>query len=257
MELTELAGIGPVRAETLRAMGIFSLRDLLFTLPERYEDHATVYPCNTRKEGSVLVAGRLSGKPRLSYHHGLKIVNAGIEDETGRLAVCWYNTPWIIDALQEGKVLRLYGRISIKNNRRVMQNPRFSTEEGLVPVYRALKGFPAKSFRKLIRSALEKVDDCCPETLPTSFRLRNRLCELNYAIRQAHFPSDLNALQIAFGWEDHSEQRLRTIVREEVRAAMQDWAPQAQPRAVEEVSAAPVDDDSDFDSLAAAVDFTF
>ena len=67
----------------------------------------------------------------------------------------------------------------------------------------------------------------------------------------------LNALQVAFGWEDHSEQRLRAIVREEVRAAMQDWAPQAQPRAVEEVSAAPVDDDSDFDSLAAAIDFTF
>lgn len=67
----------------------------------------------------------------------------------------------------------------------------------------------------------------------------------------------LNALQVAFGWEDHSEQRLRAIVREEVRAAMQDWAHQAQPRVVEEVSAAPVDDDSDFDSLAAAVDFTF
>ena len=67
----------------------------------------------------------------------------------------------------------------------------------------------------------------------------------------------LNALQVAFGWEDHSEQRLRAIVREEVRAAMQDWAPQAQPRVVEEVSAVPVDDDSDFDSLAAAVDFTF
>ena len=29
----------------------------------------------------------------------------------------------------------------------------------------------------------------------------------------------LNALQVAFGWEDHSEQRLRAIVREEVRAA--------------------------------------
>ena len=67
----------------------------------------------------------------------------------------------------------------------------------------------------------------------------------------------LNALQVAFGWEDHSEQRLRAIVREEVRAAMQDWAPQSQPRVVEEVSAVPVDDDSDFDSLAAAVDFTF
>ena len=67
----------------------------------------------------------------------------------------------------------------------------------------------------------------------------------------------LNALQVAFGWENHSEQRLRAIVREEVRAAMQDWAPQAQPRVIEELDATPVDDDSDFDSLAAAVDFSF
>ena len=48
MELTELSGIGPVRAETLRAMGIFSLRDLLYTLPVRYEDHSTVSPCSTK-----------------------------------------------------------------------------------------------------------------------------------------------------------------------------------------------------------------
>ena len=55
-----------------------------------------------------------------------------------------------------------------------------------------------------------------------------------------------NALQAAFGWEDHSEQRLRAIVRGEVRAAMQDWVPQAEPSVVDEVSAAPVDDDEDF-----------
>ena len=70
-------------------------------------------------------------------------------------------------------------------------------DEGFVPVYRTIKGFPAKSFRKLIKTALESVDDCCPESLPTGFRIRNHLCELNFAIRQAHFPDDLNALQIA------------------------------------------------------------
>ena len=198
MELTELAGIGPVRAETLRAMGIFSLRDLLFTLPVRYEDRSTVYPCSTKKEGPVLVIGKLTQKPKLSFYHGMKIVTASIADETGRLPVRWYNMPWIAGELEEGQTLRLYGRLYIRNNRRVLQNPKFSSEEeGLVPVYHAMKGFPAKSFRKLIRSALEKVDDCCPETLPTSFRLRNRLCELNYAIRQAHFPDGPDALQIA------------------------------------------------------------
>ena len=198
MELTELAGIGPVRAETLRAMGIFSLRDLLYTLPVRYEDHSAVSPCGTKQEGPVLVAGTLVQDPKLSFYHGLKKVTAAVEDSTGRMPVCWYNMPWIAGELKAGQEVRLYGRLSVKNGRRVLQNPKFALpDEGLVPVYRAMKGFPAKSFRKLIQSALENVDDCCPETLPTSFRVRNHLCELNYAIRQAHFPDSLTALQIA------------------------------------------------------------
>ena len=198
MELTELAGIGPVRAETLRAMGIFSLRDLLYTLPVRYEDHATVSPCSIKTEGPVLVSGRVVQEPKLSFFHGLKRVTATIEDETGKLPVCWYNMPWIAKEIKAGQRLRLYGRISLRNNRRTLQNPKFTQpEEGLVPVYHSVKGFPAKSFRNLIKNALSNVDDCCPETLPTGFRLRNHLCELNYAIRQAHFPDNAVALQIA------------------------------------------------------------
>ena len=59
MELTEMAGIGPARTEALRAMGIISLRDLLYMLPERYEDYNTIYPCNTKKEGNILISGKI------------------------------------------------------------------------------------------------------------------------------------------------------------------------------------------------------
>ena len=198
MELNELAGVGPVRAETLRAMGIFSLRDLLYTLPVRYEDHSTVFPCSTQIPGAILVEGFIVQDPRLSIHHGLKKVTATIEDGTGKMPVCWYNMPWIAKDIRAGQKLRLYGQLYLKNNRRTLQNPRFTgPDEGLVPVYRAMKGFPAKSFRNLIRCALEKIDECCPETLPGPFRIRNHLCELNYAIRQAHFPDNADALKLA------------------------------------------------------------
>ena len=198
MELTELSGIGPVRAETLRAMGIFSLRDLLYTLPVRYEDHDTVSPCSTKNEGFILVNGRLVQDPKLSVFHGLKKVTATVEDETGKMPVCWYNMPWLANQFKKDQTIRLYGRLSVRNNRRVLQNPKIvQPGEGFVPVYRAIKGFPAKSFRKLIQTALNNVDDCCPESLPTGFRIKHHLCELNYAIRQAHFPESMNALQIA------------------------------------------------------------
>ncbi len=198
MELTELEGIGPVRAETLRAMGIFSLRDLLFTLPVRYDDYTTVFPCSTRQEGNILVSGTVVTPPRLSFFHNLKRVTTTLQDSSGKMPVCWYNEPWMMQQIHEGDQIRLFGRLNVKNNRRTLQNPRIVGEdERLCPVYRAIKGLPGKSFRKLIRQALENLDDCCPETLPADFRLRYRLCELNYAIRQAHFPEDQEALKTA------------------------------------------------------------
>ena len=66
----------------------------------------------------------------------------------------------------------------------------------------------------------------------------------------------LNALQVSFGWEDHSEHQLRSIVHEEIYAALKDWTPQAQPRVFEEINGDPVNDETDFNSLAAATSFT-
>ena len=197
MQLSDLEGIGPVRLESLRAVGLVSLRDLLFTLPLRYEDHHTVFPCAVKTPGIILVSGTFSESPKSSYFHGLSRVTGAISDESGKLSVCWFNEPWMAKQILPGKNVRLYGRLNIKNGRRILQNPKVVTEEGWIPVYRAMKGFPAKSFRKMIEQALLHLDDCCPETLPREFRIRHHLCELNFALREAHFPSSMVNLGIA------------------------------------------------------------
>ncbi len=197
MNLSDLEGIGPVRLESLRAMGITSLRDLLYTLPVRYEDHCTVFPCSVRQPGNILVSGEFTDPLKSTYYHGLSRIQGTISDGTGKLPVCWYNEPWISRQISQGETVRLYGRLNIKDGRRILQNPHIVTDTGWIPVYRAVKGFPSKSFRNLIRQALDHLDDCCQETLPASFRLSNRLCELNFAIREAHFPTNQENLEIA------------------------------------------------------------
>ena len=198
MELTELQGIGPAREKTLRAMGINSLRDLLFTLPIRYEDYSVTAPCNTREAGMVLVSGIIEREPKLSAFHGLKKVTTSISDGSGHMPLCWYNQPWMKDNIRAGDEVRLYGRLTIKNNLRVLQNAKIIPEGiKLSPVYRTMNGIPAKSLQKMIRSALAQMDDCCPETLPASFRMRYRLCALSYALRQVHCPEDGEMLNIA------------------------------------------------------------
>lgn len=197
MDLSSFKGIGPGRLASLRAMGITSLRDLLYTLPVRYEDHVTVYPCNHDHEGNILVHGIIAETPKLSRFHGITKVTASIRDESGKLSLCWYNQPWVVQQMPVGQDVLLFGHLTVKNGRRIFMNASLVQETGYIPVYKAVKGIPAKTFRNLISEALEMVDDCCPESLPKELRIEHHLCELNFAIRQAHFPRDPESLKIA------------------------------------------------------------
>ena len=197
MELSGIKGIGPARLEALRAVGIRSLRDLLYQLPQRYEDRTTPIPCAATVEGPVLVQGTVADPPKLSRFSGLTRVTATLRDESGRLSLVWFNQPWMMQQLPVGEPVMLYGRMAVKDGRRSLQNAAIVTEPSIVPVYRAVSGMPARSYRAMLQKALEQVDDCCPETLPSSLRLRHGLCELNFAIRQAHFPDSFESLRTA------------------------------------------------------------
>ena len=197
MELKDLRGVGPTRIGYLRAMGITSLRDLLYTLPVRYEDQETIHLCVSAPEGQAMVRGIVAEKPRIAYFRGLSRVTASIRDESGKLSLVWFNQPWMVQQLPIGKDILLYGRIVSKDGKRSLQNASVVNETGWVPVYRGVKGIPAKGYRTLVREALFAVEEICPETLPETFRIRNCLVPLSYALREAHFPSTLESLKNA------------------------------------------------------------
>ena len=166
MQLCEMKGIGPVRAKNLSAVGIDSLRDLLYAFPVRYEDHETVFPCSTRQEGLIQIRGRVVKPPVLQRFHGLTKVSCQIQDESGILPAQWFNSPWIMKAIRSGETIRLYGRLIVKDGRRYLQNPRILNDTGWIPVYRKIPGMPQKSYRRLVAAALEKIGEIHPENLP-------------------------------------------------------------------------------------------
>ena len=197
MELSAIKGIGPTRLESLRAVGVCSLRDLLYFLPQRYEDRTHPIPCADANGGEVLVMGVVQDAPKLSRFNGLTRVTAYLRDDSGKLPLVWYNQPWMMQNLPVGQTVMLFGRMGQSRGKPVLQNAQRVTEPCILPVYRAVKGIPAKSFREMMQQALEQVDDCCPETLPNDLRIRHQLCELNFAIRQAHFPLNVENLRLA------------------------------------------------------------
>ena len=194
MELSDLKGIGPARINALHAMGIFSLRDLLYYMPGRYEDHKTLYPCSAALEGPVLVEGILEEDPRISHFGGLTKITGRLRDSSGILPVAWYHEPWLSRWLHAGDRLCLYGKITIRDHRRILQNPKIIKEKGLFPVYRLSAGMTSGVYRTIVKQAFHSVETNLSETLPESLLSRYHLCGLKEALRQIHFPDDMNSI---------------------------------------------------------------
>ena len=191
MQLSELKGVGPTRLERLRAVGICSLRDLLCAYPLRYEDRTRVTPCTLAQEGPCGVRGVVVTEPKLQRYSGITKVTATLQDASGKLALAWYNQPWMRQQLPVGEEITLWGRLSARNGRRVLQNAAIVTDARILPVYRAVPGLPAKTYRGMVEQALQALPACCAEHLPESFRARHGLMERTEAIREAHQPTDL------------------------------------------------------------------
>ena len=198
MELSALKGIGPATLKKLRAMGINSLRELLYYQPFRYEDQTKVTLSPDLREGSrAMVCGTVREKPKITYYHGISRVTAVMADSAGKISLCWFNEPWMVTQLPLNTPVSLYGSVRGKGGKCYLQNPQIVRQPGWLPVYHALQGIPARTFRKFLQEALQYVDEVCPETLPAAFRARTQLCDLSTALRQIHFPEGTEALQAA------------------------------------------------------------
>ena len=122
MELSAIKGIGPTRLESLRAVGVCSLRDLLYFLPQRYEDRTHPIPCADANGGEVLVMGVVQDAPKLSRFNGLTRVTAYLWDDSGKLPLVWYNQPWMMQNLPVGQTIMLFGRMGQSRGKPVLQN---------------------------------------------------------------------------------------------------------------------------------------
>ena len=155
-QLRELKGLGAARLAALEQAGIFSLSDLLLTLPLRYQDTTTITPlAQAVPGGEICVSGYPKAAPRLSRFHGRTSVTLRLCDETGGLSIVWYNQPWLKEQIAPDAPLTLYGRVDRdKQGRLRMVSPRRVQERGILPVYRRLGAIPPRTMQGLIRQAL-------------------------------------------------------------------------------------------------------
>ena len=193
--LTQFPGVGEVRAKKLEKLGLVCAGDLLGYYPRDYEDRRQIFSVRDAPVGTrVCITAMAAEHPRLArIRKGLDLVQVKVVDHTGALHLTFFNQSYVQMALRAGEEYIFYGVVEEQGRRRTMVNPIFervgkqSFTGCIMPIYRLTAGISNHLLASLTRQAL----DCAhtvPETLPPSVRRDHSLAELEYSLRNIHFP---------------------------------------------------------------------
>ena len=193
-----LRGIGPKKAEALARLNIKTLEDLIYFFPRDYEDRRKIRKICELAEGDtavikakvMLVAGDRFSKGRK------QILRLMVTDDTGGLEVVFFNAKYLQKSFRTGSEYVFYGRVSSNFGKLQMVHPDFSIDDGIsgiLPVYPLTKGITQREMRTWQKSA-ETLYSKAEEILPPEAIEENRLCSIEYALRNVHFPKEKQKL---------------------------------------------------------------
>src|SRR4029079_7134954 len=153
-----LKGVGPVRAELLKKLGVYTAGDLLFHVPYRYEDASTIQPIASIETGmAATIVGRVISKGVLPTRKGLRLFQAVVKDDTGMIEVSWPGQPFLDRSIAKGDVLLLTGTVRFFHGRQLQPREFINLgddDEGtgkgrVLAVYPATEGLSFKVIRGL------------------------------------------------------------------------------------------------------------
>jgi len=209
-----LKGVGPARASMVETKGIFTVEDLLYYMPFRYEDRGNTKPIAELAPGEMatVVAEVASARTLRFRSSAARMFEAQVRDRSGARLVCkWFRGEYLAGILEPGRRVAFYGKIEFDSylGELSMLHPEYellsgAEEEGdaalhvgrIVPIYEAAGKVTAKVLRALVDRALAQVE-FGEDPLPGPIRARLGLPGREEALREAHFPAagaDLRAL---------------------------------------------------------------
>jgi len=135
----------------LKKLGIFTLRDLLYHFPVRYDRGGSESAITGLVAGeSVTIYGTISKlDTRRSWKRKIPVGEAVITDASGSIKVMWFHQPYLAKKFSEGQFVKAVGIATGKTGKPYLANPHVEpadpTEVGLFVQKDAAAG-PASFF---------------------------------------------------------------------------------------------------------------
>jgi ATP-dependent DNA helicase RecG len=212
-----LKGIGPERAKSLKAAGIETVEDLLYHIPRRYLDRSTILPMAKLRPGSaVTVIGRVEAFGRARTRRPqFQVI---LKDDTGFVRLVWFSKlNWVKNAFEENDLVVASGQVTFYRGLQ-MAHPEFEivskkseeeiSDDELIHTGRVIPLYPStaelkkiwldsRGFRRVLKPLLDGVPSLVKECLPENVKADLKLPALSQAIKEIHFPDDLDSAERA------------------------------------------------------------
>jgi ATP-dependent DNA helicase RecG len=203
--VTVLRGVGPRQARRLEALGVWTIRDLLYLFPHRYDDYSKLKPINRLEYGEeVTIIAKVWDAGVRDTRGGGRLFKAILSDGTGSVEATWFNQPYLADKITAGAQIVISGKVDEYLGRLCFSSPEWELLDKellhtarIVPVYPLTRGITSKWLRRLVKHSVDYWSKRLPDHLPASVRKEMKLMDLEKAIVQIHFPDSQKALEKA------------------------------------------------------------
>lgn len=225
-KVNKLNRIGKTLEKRLSRLGIFTVEDLLFYYPFRYEDYSEILTISNLVDGQeVTIKGKIELlNAKRSPRKRKLVTEALITDGTDQLRLVWFGQPYIAKTLNVGDELFFSGKVksdmfglqmvspsyervktspavtassqSTSPNRRGVGVASTLHTARIVPIYPLTAGLTQKQVRFLlgqVRNVIDEIKDWIPEDV----RDVADVMELKEAIKTIHFPEKLEDIKYA------------------------------------------------------------
>ncbi|ADQ40713.1 ATP-dependent DNA helicase RecG [Caldicellulosiruptor acetigenus I77R1B] len=200
-----LKGVGENREKLFKKLGIKKAEDLLWHIPRKYLDYSRLKKIRELCDGEIeSFVAKVAGKPVEIETRSVKIIKIPVEDSTGVVTTVWFNQDYIKNVLKEGEIFCFSGKIERKGFYIEVKNPEFEKYDQqllhtgrIVPVYNSTEGLSQKVIRNIVNNLLHQVDGMLIDIIPPYIRQKYNLRDINFAIKNIHFPENKLSLELA------------------------------------------------------------
>ena len=200
-----IKGVGEERAKLFRTLGVETVFDMLCFFPRDYEDRSvTKNIIDCRIGESVCIKAFADCAPREHrIRKGFFLYKFTVSDGTGVVEITLFNQKFAAQNVKEDNEYIFFGKIERGRYGLIMNSPEIEPVEkagkmtsAIVPKYNLTANLSRKVCLTVIKNCLDAVGNI-PDIFTADFRKKYNICEINYALKNIHFPEDERSMLTA------------------------------------------------------------